>query len=374
MRLRTSVKLAVLVVIGVMALPAIAGEGRFPIWQYPTIITAPGKYIVTRDISSLGGAMPIIDIQVANVDVDINGFVLDASGSPAPAINIADDIVDVVLHNGMLVGGTESILRGTTAGTIGQRVVIEDIQSRDATNVGIRLWSIREVVIRRVNIIDPATHGIWLDRTGGGGFTNGTIEHCAIRLPGNDGIHVDNGSALSIRHNRIEVPSLHGIHVLNSYACLIGENTISDADGNGIFVEGSHGIKVYNNVVSRGETNGILVDAQSGDNFLLDNLVRQSGWGGFPGPGSGGGSGIVIDGFRNHLEANTVNESDACGLLFNGPNNTFGRNMARANDPSGSFCTAALCTFGFFPPDSCDTNGTNNTSYGDNLIPGPPVF
>ena len=61
---------------------------------------------------------------------------------------------------------------------------------------------IRNVVIRRVNILDPGWHGIHLDRSGLGGFVNGEIENCSVRLPFGDGIHIDQGSALAIRHNR----------------------------------------------------------------------------------------------------------------------------------------------------------------------------
>jgi hypothetical protein len=359
----------VILILG-LAAPLLAGEGRIPIWQYPTTISAPGKYVVTRNINSGGGPNPIIQVQAGNVDIDLNGFTLDNTGSPMPVIDIVSDFVDVVIRNGILVGGSESILRGPGAGVESERVVVEDVQIRRPDMSAVHIWGIREVVIRRVNIIDPGAHGVWLERNTG--FTNGTVEHCAIRLPGTDGIHVDRGSSFSVRHNRIEVPVNHGIHMLGCYAPLVGENTISDADGIAIFFEQTNGGKIYNNVVSRGETHGIVIDGESGDNFLLDNIVRQSGWAGAPGPGFGGGHGILVDGFRNHLEKNTVNESDACGIIFNGPDNTYGRNMARANDPTGSFCNAASC-MGLFPPDSCD-NGPNNTSYGDNLIPGPPLF
>ena len=40
MRLRLFVKPATLLVVGLVALPAFAGEGRVPIYQDPTVITA----------------------------------------------------------------------------------------------------------------------------------------------------------------------------------------------------------------------------------------------------------------------------------------------------------------------------------------------
>jgi len=369
---RTPLKIAAALVAAFVVLPALAGEGRIPVYQYPTIIGAPGKYIVTRDISGAGG-LPVINIQAQNVDLDINGFTLREGGAGAPVIAITGDLVDVIIRNGILEGGTQSIERGSGAAQIGDRVVIEDVQTKSAGNASIHLWGIREVVIRRVNIIEPGGHGIWLERPGASGFTNGMIEHCAIRMDGGlDGIHADYLSSFAIRHNRIETPSLHGIHTLGSFAPLIGENTISDADGNGIFFEATMGGKIYNNVISRGETNGVMIDPGSAQNLILDNLVRQSGWAGAPAPGSGGGDGYIVMGFLNKLEGNTAIENDRCGFDFMGPDNTFGNNMARLNDPAGiGWCNSQQAggpCVALPAPDFCDQlGGAGNDSRGDNM-------
>jgi len=132
----TGVCLALL--LAVTAIPALGAEGRIPVWQYPTSISAPGKYIVTRDIVG-GGGIPIITIASSDVDLDINGFTLDQTAAGgAPVIEIIGDVdtleIDVIIRNGILVNGTFSIERNNLAGNVyGDRVVIEDIQSRDAT-------------------------------------------------------------------------------------------------------------------------------------------------------------------------------------------------------------------------------------------------
>jgi parallel beta-helix repeat protein len=370
---RTPLKIAAALVVVFVALPAIAGEGRIPIYQYPTVIGAPGKYIVTRDIR--GGGLPVIDINSHNVDLDINGFNLEETTGAAPVIAITGDLVDVVIRNGNLIGGSNSIDRGFGAAQEGDRVVIEDVQTKYAAQASIHLWGLREVVIRRANIISPGGHGIWLERAGIGGFTNGMIEHCAIRLDetSQDGIHLQNSSSFAVRHNRIETPPNDGIHVVESYATLVGENTISDADVHGIHFENSLGGKIYNNVVSRGELFGVFIDGPSGQVLVLDNVVRQSGWNGAPAPGFGGGHGYVIDGNLNKLEGNTAIENDACGFLFNGPDNTFGNNMARLNDPAGiGWCNAMQAggpCAALPAPDYCDIigPGSGNDSRGDNM-------
>jgi parallel beta-helix repeat protein len=368
---RTPLKLLTALVVAFVALPAIAGEGRIPVYQ-PTVIGNPGKYIVTRNITNVG--VPVIVIQATDVDLDINGWTLTEASGAAPVIEIVSDTVDVVIRNGFLVGGRESIERGAGAAQIGDRVVIEDVQCKDSSASAIHLWGIREVVIRRVNVVHPQGHGIWIERAGAGGFTNGMIEHCALRLDlgSQDGIHLESSSSFAVRHNRIETPVNDGIHVVDSYAALVGENTISDADVHGIHFESSLGGKIYNNVVSRGELFGVFIGGASGQILVLDNVVRQSGWAGAPAPGFGGGHGYVIDGILNKLEGNTAIENDACGFLFNGPDNTFGNNLARQNDPAGmGWCNPLpIGPCAALPgPNYCDIigPGSGNDSRGDNM-------
>jgi parallel beta-helix repeat protein len=291
-----------------------------------------------------------------------------------PVIEIVGDLVDVVIRNGFLVAGRESIERGPGAAQIGDRVVIEDVQCIEPSSSAIHLWGIREVVIRRVNVVHPQGHGIYIERSGAGGFTNGMIEHCALRLDVGslDGIHLESSSSFAVRHNRIETPVNDGIHVVLSYATLVGENTISDADVHGIHFQDSFGGKIYNNVVSRGEQQGVYIGPNSGHLLVLDNVVRQSGWFGNPAPGFGGGNGYLVEGFLNKFENNTAIENDACGFLFAGPDNTFGNNLARRNDPAGmGWCNPLpIGPCAALPgPNYCDTigPGSGNDTRGDNM-------
>ena len=248
--------LFVFAIASVLALPAWGAEGRTPVWVPGTILGVDGAYIVTRDI--VGGAGPIIDIAAPRVTLDLNGFTLDNTGAGIAAIIISGPVVEVTIRNGTIVGGTESIFR--LPGPPGRSVIIEDIRSEDAVADAIRLEDVRNVEIRRVNVLDAGGHAIAV--VGGLVFKNGHIEENSINFTGiGDGIFVERSSAMSIRHNRIEVPSGSGIHVRDAIACLIGENQISDADGEGIYLEFARGCKVFNNVINRGETNGILVDA-----------------------------------------------------------------------------------------------------------------
>jgi parallel beta-helix repeat protein len=378
--MRRTLAFAALLALLFLAAPlAMAAEGRTPIWLAGTGINADGRYVVTRNLTG-GAGVPMIDIRANRVDLDLNGFTLDGAFADTAIVISAPNPEEIVIHNGLIVNCPRAIERIAGLPPAGT-VVIEDMQIRWATNTAIYLSDVENPVIRRVNIrggedVAVSNNGIHLD--GPQVFKNGTIEHNTIRSTF-DAIRVYKGSALAIRHNRIETPFRDGILVEQCVGCLIEKNTISDADMHGIHLsigttdlEYSTGTKVYNNVVHRGEQRGIILDFGCDDNLILDNVMRQCGWGGAPNPGFGGGHGLEVNSSRNHIEGNTMNFNDACGMLLRGPNNTFGRNMARGNDPAPiGWC--GPCPFGLFPPDSCDMAGANDT-FGDNLIPGPPIF
>lgn len=360
--MRTSVLcVPVLLILALAALPVWSAEGRRPVWVDGTIIGTDGHYIVTRDIAG-GAAGPIITIASPNVTLDLNGFTLDGAGSPFPVIDIVSPIVEVKIHNGKIIGGTGSI--NLAIGAAVRTVIIEDIQSKDANGDAFHLDDVRNVEIRRNNIIDAGGAGIAV--LGFTVFHNGHVDDNSVNFTGGVGIHIQNTASMSVRHNRIEVPSADGILVEDSLSCLVGENTISDADGAGIALAASRACKVFNNVINRGEIVGMLVDAGSEDNLILDNLVRESGLGGAPAFPGAGGFGMQIDGRRNHIERNTINLNDGCGLFIAGGDNAYGRNMARGNDPAGVWVCGGCA--GPFPPDSCDV-GVGNTTFGDNFIP-----
>jgi hypothetical protein len=358
-----------------------AVEGSTPVWLPGTPITNDGRYVVTRNIFG-GAGVPLIDIRANRVELDLNGFALDGVFSDIAITISAPQPEEIVIRNGLIVNCPTAVERPAGLPPAGT-VVVEDMQIRNHIGPAIYLADVENPIVRRVNIANEADvgaggNGIELD--GPQVFKNGTIEHNTIRSTFN-GIRVYKGSAMAIRHNRIETPFNDGILVEQCVACLIEKNTISDADVHGIHLafggadpEVSTGNKVYNNVVHRGEVRGILVDFGCDDNLILDNVIRQCGWGGAPTPGFGNGHGLEVQSDRNHIEGNTMNYNDACGMLLLGVRNTFGRNMARGNDPAGTgFCGQGIICGALFPPDSCDAPGGSDT-FGDNLIPGPPIF
>jgi len=75
------------VLAALIVVPAIAAEGRTPVYLAGTVIAADGRYILTRDISASGAGTPVIMIQAPNVDLDLNGLTI--FGAPGvPCIDI----------------------------------------------------------------------------------------------------------------------------------------------------------------------------------------------------------------------------------------------------------------------------------------------
>lgn len=354
--------LLTLVVAGVVCLPVVAGEGRIPIYQDPTVITAPGKYIVTRNINSVAGG-PIIDIQVSGVDIDLNGMVL--MGGPAPVIHsLGND--NITIRNGTCMTGQEGIrIVGNETGN--RKVVIEDVKVIDPEMVGIILEGITDFAIRRTNVIGAGREGIRVDAMiimPDGGPAQGTLEDNQVENC-HTGIYVLNGSSVGVINNRIErMTAGQGIVMEPCAACLISNNTIRRTGTSGIHLMDSSGCKLYNNLVREAGTDdatgpvGIWLQGFSDDNLLLHNVVTQS----FT-------DGVFVEGFRNHIEKNVMNRNGVGGSghglhlssAIGGDDNTYGRNTARGN-PGGPCGGPAT-------PDFCD-EGVNNGSFNDNYMPG----
>jgi len=140
--------------VALVALAAVAGEGRIPIYKWHNPITQPGKYIVTRDIVPLACAAPVIDIQIpaafpspaGYVDIDLNGFRVNACGGDPVIRAIGHD--NITVRNGTLAFATHGIhIVGGPAGN--RKVVIEDVKIMDVSSQGILLEGITDFAIRR---------------------------------------------------------------------------------------------------------------------------------------------------------------------------------------------------------------------------------
>jgi parallel beta-helix repeat protein len=374
--LRSFVRISVVVVVPFLAGAVLAAEGRTPVFAPGTFLGADGKYIVTRNLA--GGAGSVITIGAPNVDLDLNGFVLTGGG--APVISIAGGADHVTIRNGVLSGGTIGI--DASAPPTTRKVDIEDVKILLSATQGIHLGNVEGAALRRNEITDTGSEGIAWD--GPGLVKHGTIEGNLLRRT-SAGIVVQNCSSVAVLNNRLEEPGTgaggafpgFGIVLAGCQGSLVSENTIERSRVDGIALFNGKGNKLFDNVVRSSGGNGINLDPGTSDTLVLNNVASGNGTGGL----ASGGDGLIVQGTQNLIDRNELNSNAGFGLRFCVAGfscaNTFGRNMARGNvggivGPCGA-CGGAPA---LFPPNSCNIAGCAvvNSSFGDNLIPGPPIF
>jgi len=110
---------------------------------------------------------------------------------------------------------------------------------------------------------------------------------------------------------------------------------VQDAKGIGIDLQLSSGNKLFDNVVAACGFGGIHLGSGSNDNLVLNN---NSSGNGVPIAGAAA-DGILVEGGQNDIQGNVANAApNFCNAGF-----------------AGAFC-----------------GGLANTTFGDNLMPGPP--
>ncbi len=152
-RIIPGLSISVLAVLAVV--PAMAAEGRTPVFLDGTVILVDGDYVVTRDIKG-AGLGPTISIHSSNVDLDLNGFTVSNTVGGPPVIEIALPASPerIRIHNGKLVGGANGIVRLPGAGP-GKMVIVEDVRVTDNSGgPSIHLGELNNVAIRRCHIQD----------------------------------------------------------------------------------------------------------------------------------------------------------------------------------------------------------------------------
>jgi parallel beta-helix repeat protein len=271
---------------------------------------------------------------------------------------------DVVIHDGTVLNGGENV--SVTAP--GQRLVLEDLKIGGSNAAAIHLVDSQNFVIRRVTISGSNAEGILVD---GPMNKQGAIEKNLVRRTQATAIRVIAGASVGVVENHVEetapVAGVYGIALDNCESCLIAENTVHATGDSGIFLRGLKSGKVYNNTVGKAGFHGIYIDPLSSDSLVLNNVVSGSG------AVTAGGSGLFVDGDRIMIEGNTLNTNSGFGLRLSAGATliTFGRNTARGN--TGAAVGPCAAAPALFPPNSCN-DGAVNTTFGNNLIPGPPVF
>jgi hypothetical protein len=334
-------KLAGLIVLA-SALPALAGEGRVPLYQ-ATTITSPGRYVVTRNISSAG---IVLTINAGDVEIDMNGFVLrNAAGG---AVITSNGFNNITLRNGTLLNGGDGVVILNA-----EKVHLEELRCVSQTGFGIYLESVTDFTLRGNKVLHAGADGIRVDAAGAAAPVQGSIEHNLVEDV-DSGIVLAGGTSVSIRNNRVhQTNGAAGIQILDSSVVSVTDNTIKFSATQGLFLSNTASSLLARNVIDKAATHGIELDNATFDSRVVGNVAASSGR-----------FGLFVGGARNHLESNVLNANTDWGLMLAPPaaNNVFRGNTVMGNTG------LALCGLVVAPNNICDDGAGDHTG-GDNFTP-----
>ena len=143
-------------------------ECRTPIRSAPFTISSPGSYYLTTNLTVTSGSAILITTH--NVSLDLNGFSISSTASPASgnAIGLTGGPANILIRNGNIVSGTTN--NGGIYGGPG-------FQSGIDYNTG----ALANVQVKDVNVKGVGSYGIYLGNYG-------VVERCAVKTCGAYGI------------------------------------------------------------------------------------------------------------------------------------------------------------------------------------------
>ena len=335
---------------------ALADEGRVNINALPGppyVLSAPGHYILEKDIVITGGSAIVVDADC--VEVNLNGKTITSTSGSGNLIQINDGVSDVTILNGCLTGGRRGI-DYTTATGFGTAAQIRDVKIRNATERGISILGARDIEISSCRVeriagdfgiyvdslstpftgrltsntvIDVGGWGIYAQGLEGGEVTHNVVRQFGSAMPGTAGIWLDGQSAFFVGGNEIAANKVSfgggdddGLVVGDaSRNNLIRDNTLYENGRTGLWLPSSDGNTVQNNVIGRNGGNGIKVQASFGlRNLFQGNHIE-----------SNGGFGIEFGaGTANNVCRDNVVHNNAAGPSAGPPQTSLGGNFPAA--------------------------------------------
>lgn len=177
-------------------------EKRIPITQasLPLTINAPGSYYLAENVTVASGNA--ITVNAEGVTLDLNGFSLSSTASPAAGdgIHLNDSARDVSIINGHILGGITyngsfsagpgfyNAIRGPGAGSNSTSILVRDVTVSGCGN-GILIFTSASTTVQHCAVSTVANSGIDAEtvtdtsvfRSGGTGINATTAQNCSVR-------------------------------------------------------------------------------------------------------------------------------------------------------------------------------------------------
>jgi parallel beta-helix repeat protein len=257
--------LALLIGLASTLLGAVPAQAATKISSFGYVITAPGTYQVTQDLSGSGDA---ITVSASNVDLHLGGHTLSGDGSGVGIhVQGASPVYNVSIDHGTVQGFQDGIFLGFFA----LNCKVTSVTASGNTDIGIFLTHANASTVTDNTTSQNGT-GIELDASNGNTVTRNTTD-------GNfAGIDVsDNSTGNTVSRNTATGNPGQGIRLLGGPT----QNTVQDntCSGNGVGIavgaygnDGANQNTIQNNTVNFNYT-GIQVEQNCSNNSLQGNTA-----------------------------------------------------------------------------------------------------
>ncbi len=298
----------------------------------PTVISSPGTYVLTKDISS---ASTPIKIQCSDVVFDGNGHTIDGvdggstygvqvfSGGTLNRVTVKNlritDYYCGIYFRGVNGGRIESV---TATGNVQDGIylnnandnVISACTANGNNQHGIRFWSMcSRNRIESCTLSNNADTGLWLASTGRdpNQYDKITYDSEGNQVVGNTatgngrmGLYVDFSERNTLSNNRVSdnagfqifldysgsnrVESNtvsggteQGVYLYDADSCTISGNTVSGAADYGLYISSTSGLTISGNTLTHNGVGGIALNGEAtiptDGNRVVSNTVRDNG-------------------------------------------------------------------------------------------------
>lgn len=276
---------------------AVAGQKRLAIsvGSVPIIISAPGSYYLTSNVTGASGSNTI-EIAADDVTLDLNGYSLIGVSGGKAAIAVPTSHKNIRIRGGMISGGVDAI---STTPTASRNMILEDVTIEgisggiwQATPAGIAY------IIRRVHVRNCGA-GADLQGVHGSVITDSTVQGANLTAAFSTVLAAERVERSSVTDTN-GAGTVIGITGKSVRACLVSTLT---GGGSVVQAAGITGNSVLDCAVSQ-ISNAGTVSGISGS-----QIVRCSASGVFQLGGQGSGSCVGISSATSARECEALNVS-----------------------------------------------------------------
>lgn len=237
-------------------------EPGTPISSLPFVISQPGSYYLTRDLTGVSGQNGI-EIAAPNVTLDLKGFTLQGVGDDLDAVHVDDAIGDFTVRDGVITGWGGSGV-AVAVQTLSAEDYVYDLKVNSNAGAGV-------VVGDRASI-----HDVIAQSNGLGGILasrSSVVQHCIVTDNTGDGIVAPFDAVISdnsLKNNT-------GVGIKAGQNSVVRSNSVESSGGDGIDISATS-IVEQNVVLLNGQlvADGAAVHATGAFNRIANNQFSNN--------------------------------------------------------------------------------------------------